>query len=173
MSTAYVALGSNSADAAEQLKRARLALEQLAFCRFRRASRVYQTAPWGDTQQPDFLNAVIELQTELAPSALLGELQRIELEQGRVRDPQRQFGPRTLDLDLLTCGGAVVRTPTLTLPHPRMHLRAFVLLPLKDVAPHFSWPSLGKIDTMIEAVANDLAGVKRALLSGWDIEVEK
>jgi 2-amino-4-hydroxy-6-hydroxymethyldihydropteridine diphosphokinase len=173
MSTAFVALGSNSPDAAAQLIRAREALTQLAFCRFRRASAVYLTAPWGDLNQPDFLNAVIELDTELAPQALLAELQRIEAEQGRIRDPQRQLGPRTLDLDLLTCGGASMKTPNLTLPHPRMHLRAFVLVPLRDVAPYFAWPSLGKIDSMIDALATDVAGVNRCEIDGWNVEVKK
>jgi 2-amino-4-hydroxy-6-hydroxymethyldihydropteridine diphosphokinase len=148
MSTAFVALGSNQAgdlaNASAQLHAALTALNELAFSRLRRVSSFYATPAWGDSAQPDYVNAVCELHTELAPAALLSALQAIENQQGRMRDAARRYGPRTLDLDLLTYGGARLNTTELTLPHPRMHERAFVLVPLLEIAPALEIPGHGK-----------------------------
>ncbi|HET7792635.1 MAG TPA: 2-amino-4-hydroxy-6-hydroxymethyldihydropteridine diphosphokinase, partial [Rhizobacter sp.] len=120
---AYVGLGANLGDASAALKTALQSLSELPDTRLQRSSSVYRTAPV-DAQGPDYLNAVAVLQTRLAPGDLLRELQRIETAQGRER-PYRN-APRTLDLDLLLYGAASMASPVLTVPHPRMHERAFV-----------------------------------------------
>ena len=130
--TAFVGLGANLGDARATLM---LALERLAALpqtRLVRHSSLYRTAPI-DSHGPDYLNAVAELATDLSPQDLLQALQALELAAGRER-PYRN-APRTLDLDLLLYDDRVLDTPTLTLPHPRMHLRAFVLQPLAEVWP--------------------------------------
>ena len=96
-------------------------------------SPVYRTPPWGITDQPRFLNACAELRTELAPETLLRRVQAVERLAGRART--RRWGPRTLDIDILAHGEVAMRTPELTLPHPRLFERAFVLVPLADIAP--------------------------------------
>lgn len=130
---AFVALGSNLESPAQQVRLAISALDQLPSTRVVQASSLYQTPPWGVLDQPDFVNAVAELETALTPHDLLSELQRLEEAAGRVR--ARRFGPRVLDLDLLWHGQGAIETPLLTLPHPRMHERAFVMLPLAEIAP--------------------------------------
>jgi len=130
--TAFVALGANLGDAAHTL---RAALQQLGHSpgiRLLRASSVYRTAPVG-ASGPDYLNAVAELGTTLTAPALLAALQGIENAHGRER-PYRN-APRTLDLDLLLYGSASIQSPHLTVPHPRMAERAFVLVPLSEIAP--------------------------------------
>ncbi len=152
MTTAFVALGSNLAGVLEspqaQLNAALGAIDDLAFSRIRRVSSYYSTPAWGDAEagddQPSYINAVVEIQTDLAADALLRALQAIETAQGRLRDPNRQNAPRTLDLDLLIYGGIRLKTIDLTCPHPRMHERAFVLLPLLEIAPDIVIPGLGK-----------------------------
>lgn len=136
---AYIALGANLGDAAAALRQAASALDRLPLTRVRRMSGLYKTAPL-DTDSAevtapggDYLNAVVELETGLAAPALLEQLQRIEQEAGRER-PYRN-APRTLDLDLLLYGSARIASAQLTVPHPRMLLRAFVLLPLAEIAP--------------------------------------
>lgn len=130
---AFVALGSNLEVPQAQVRAALLELHRLPSTRLVRASSLYLTPPWGITDQPDFVNAVAEIETALAPLELLGELQRIERESGRVRG--QRFGPRVIDLDLLWQADARLQHPDLTLPHPRMHERAFVMLPLAEIAP--------------------------------------
>ena len=132
MSTAWVGLGANLGDARAQIAAALGALAQLPQSRLLRASSLYASAPV-DAQGPDYLNAVAELATDLAPLALLHALQAVEAAAGRQR-PYRN-APRTLDLDLLLYDGLRLQTPALTLPHPRMHERAFVLLPLAELWP--------------------------------------
>jgi 2-amino-4-hydroxy-6-hydroxymethyldihydropteridine diphosphokinase len=129
---AYVGLGANLGDPAAALKAAQESLAVLPQTQLHRVSSVYRTAPI-DALGPDFLNAVAVLETRLTPDELLTELQRIEAEHGRER-PYRN-APRTLDLDLLLYGDATVASPRLTLPHPRLHERAFALVPLAEVAP--------------------------------------
>lgn len=130
--TAHVALGANLGDAAKALREALAALNAVAGVRVQRASRLYRTAPV-DSSGPDYLNAVAQVTTTLSAPALLDALQAIELAAGRER-PYRN-APRTLDLDLLLYGEARIDSPRLTVPHPRMNERAFVLVPLAEIAP--------------------------------------
>lgn len=130
--TAYVAIGANLGDPRRAVEDAIGALSRLPQSRMVARSSLYRTAPV-DAGGPDFINAVVALETELAPLDLLARLQVIEAAAGRER-PYRN-APRTLDLDLLILGDQVLETPTLTLPHPRMGQRAFVLVPLAEIAP--------------------------------------
>lgn len=130
--TAYVALGANLGDAAQALREALAALDAFPGMRVQRASSLYRTAPV-DSSGPDYLNAVAGIATTLSAPALLDALQAIELAAGRER-PYRN-APRTLDLDLLLYGEACIHSPRLTVPHPRMNERAFVLVPLAEIAP--------------------------------------
>jgi 2-amino-4-hydroxy-6-hydroxymethyldihydropteridine diphosphokinase len=131
--TAYVALGGNLGDRAAHLAAAVAALACLPGTRLTAVSATYETAPVGPAGQQNYFNAVAALVTSLSPLALLDHLLAIEQAQGRVR--RERWGPRTLDLDLLLHGGTVLDDPRLTLPHPRMLERAFVLAPLADLAP--------------------------------------
>ena len=136
--SAYVALGANLGQAPRNLAAAVQAIAALPLTQLLRCSRLYCSAPV-DASGPDFYNAVIAIDTQLAAPLLLQQLQAIELAAGRER-PWRN-APRTLDLDLLLYGAATLLSPALTLPHPRMAERAFVLLPLADVAPHALLPT--------------------------------
>ena len=149
MVIAYIGLGANLADPLVQLQRALLALKQLPETTLLRSSRFYRSAPL-QASGPEFINAVAQLQTELSPLALLHALQTIEQAAGRQRP--YHHAPRTLDLDLLFHGDTVLQTPELTLPHPRWRERAFVLLPLAELAP--DWVR-----------ADDLAAVAQQALS--------
>jgi 2-amino-4-hydroxy-6-hydroxymethyldihydropteridine diphosphokinase len=131
-SRAFVAIGANLGDACATVLRAMSDLDELPETRVTARSSLYRSAPV-DASGPDFINAVVELDTELGPQALLNELQRLEIGAGRER-PFRN-APRTLDLDLLCFGKTVMNTASLTLPHPRMTQRAFVLVPLAEIAP--------------------------------------
>jgi 2-amino-4-hydroxy-6-hydroxymethyldihydropteridine diphosphokinase len=131
--TAYVALGANLGDAAQALRDALNALSGVTGVRLVQASGLYRTAPI-DSSGPDYLNAVAEVATTLTAPALLDALQAIENAAGRER-PYRN-APRTLDLDLLLYGDARIDSPRLTVPHPRLRERAFVLVPLAEIAPH-------------------------------------
>lgn len=152
MKQAFVALGANIGDPAATIRSAFAALDQLDGVRLRRASSLYRTAPVGLKQQPDFINAVAEVETELAPHALLSALLALEARFGRIRD--RKNGPRTLDLDLLLYDGLTLNTPDLVLPHPRLHLRAFVLVPLTEIASDLALPGRGSVAAWLPAVAN-------------------
>lgn len=148
---AYVALGSNLGDSRATLVGAAEALAALPGSRLAGISRIYRTPPWGRRDQPDFLNAVVRLRTTLEPHDLLDELMAIERRFGRTRDGER-WGPRTLDLDLLHVDGVVLDEPQLTLPHPRMGERAFVLLPLADLAPELELPGQGRVAELLRRV---------------------
>jgi len=152
MTRAFVGLGSNLADPERQLERATESLAALPRTRLTGRSPIYRTRPVGDPDQPDFLNAVAELATGLAAVELLRKLQRIERRQGRQRDPERPFGPRTLDLDLLLYGDSEIRRPGLVVPHPRIRERAFVLKPLADLAPMLDIPGQGRVADLLAAV---------------------
>ncbi len=130
--TAYVALGANLGDARATVRDAIAALDRLPQTRLLRASGLYRTAPW-EASGPDFINAVAAVETGLDAHELLRALQALELQAGRER-PYRN-APRTLDLDLLLYGDAVIDTPELIVPHPRLRERAFVLVPLAEIAP--------------------------------------
>ena len=152
MNTAYVALGANLGDPKATVLAAFAALANLPESRVARCSSLYRTAPVGILSQPDFVNAVALLETTLAPEALLDALLDIEARFGRIR--RERNGPRTLDLDLLLYDDIELDLPRLTLPHPRLHLRAFVLLPLAEVAPNLAIPRRGSLAAWLPAVAN-------------------
>jgi 2-amino-4-hydroxy-6-hydroxymethyldihydropteridine diphosphokinase len=152
MNIAYVALGANLGDPAATVLAAFGALANLAETRIVHTSSLYRTAPLGIAEQPEFINAVAALQTTLAPETLLEALLDLEQRFGRLRAEKN--GPRTLDLDLLLYNELELQLPRLTLPHPRLHLRAFVLLPLAEIAPHLQLPRRGSIAAWLPAVAN-------------------
>ena len=152
MNTAYVALGANLGDPAATILAAFAALANLSESRVVHSSSLYRTAPVGIIEQPDYVNAVAQLETELAPEALLDALFDIEERFGRIRADKN--GPRTLDLDLLLYNDQSIELPRLTLPHPRLHLRAFVLQPLAEVAPNLAIPGRGTVAAWLPAVAN-------------------
>ena len=149
---AYIGLGANLGEPRRQLTEAITAMSGLPETRLARHSSFYRTAPVGYEDQPEFLNAVAALDTRLAPGVLLEGLQGIERRQGR----ERSFpdAPRTIDLDLLLFGEEQVSRPGLTLPHPRMHERAFVLRPLLELDPDISIPGRGKARTFLAACAS-------------------
>lgn len=131
--TAYLSLGSNIGDRKEYLESAVSAIMQLRDTRIAAVSKIYETPPWGEENQDPFLNLCMEIRTSLKPCELLSELQRIEKENGRKRI--RRWGPRTLDIDILIYEDFVSEEEKLILPHPRMGQRAFVLVPLQEIAP--------------------------------------
>jgi 2-amino-4-hydroxy-6-hydroxymethyldihydropteridine diphosphokinase len=149
-STAYVGIGANLGDARATVAAAAAALAQLPGCSLQQLSSLYRTAPV-EASGPDYVNAVAALDTTLSPEALLAALQAIEQAFGR----QRPFhhAPRTLDLDLLLHGDALRATPQLSLPHPRLHQRAFVLQPLLEIAPELAAPGLGRLAAWLPAAA--------------------
>lgn len=140
---AHVGLGSNVGDSPGTLRAAVHRLMTVPRSRYLGVSRFYRTPAWGLVLQPDFVNAVVALETMLTPQALLEELLRIEREFGRRRMPGRRWGPRTLDLDLLLHGDAVVDAPGLRVPHPHLHERAFALVPLLDLVEDIEIPGQG------------------------------
>lgn len=148
--TAYVALGSNLQDPRRQLHAGLDALARLPHSQLLARSRFYRSAPVGYSAQPDFVNAVAAIQTSLDARALLEALLATERAQGRVRE--RPNGPRTLDLDLLLYGDAVIHEPGLTVPHPRMLVRAFVLVPLAQIAPDAMVPGRGRVRELLAGI---------------------
>ena len=132
----YVGLGANLGDRRASLRRALRLLAHLEDTRLVCASSFYETPPWGNVAQPPFLNACAALRTRLLPLVLLRAVQRIECALGRVR--REHWGPRTIDVDLLLAEGFESASPELCLPHPHLHERAFVLLPLAEIAPGLS-----------------------------------
>ena len=151
---AFVGLGGNLGDARVTLQAALKALAALPETTLRQSSSVYRSAPI-ESSGPDYLNAVALLETRLAPHLLLTELQRIEAAHGRER-PYRN-APRTLDLDLLLYGEQRIDSATLTVPHPRMHERAFVVRPLAEIAPDAQVPGLGRARDLLLQVADQQA----------------
>lgn len=139
MARVYIALGTNLGEREENLREV---VRRLApAVQVKRASSVYETAPWGVTNQPKFLNRVIEGETRLEPDALLQTLKRIEKEMGRVESVR--YGPRLIDLDILLYDDRIVSEPGLEIPHPRLIERRFVLVPFVEIAPDVMHPSLG------------------------------
>ncbi|MGN2254749.1 2-amino-4-hydroxy-6-hydroxymethyldihydropteridine diphosphokinase [Frateuria sp. GZRe12] len=148
MTRAFVALGGNLGDTRAILRQALDALGALPRTHLVAQSRFYRTPPWGLREQPPFLNAAAALDTALGPHELLDALLRIERDAGRVRDGER-WGPRTLDLDLLHMDGLVLNDDRLTLPHPRIAERAFVLLPLAELAPDLELQGQGRVSDLL------------------------
>lgn len=147
---AYIGLGANLGDARATLASALEALAALPATRPVAQSAHYRSAPV-DATGPDYINAVAVLDTAMAPEALLTALLGIEARHGRVRSAPN--APRTLDLDLLAYGDEVRQSPTLVVPHPRLHLRAFALLPLLEVAPQLRLPGLGELEAWRTSVS--------------------
>ena len=152
MKLVYVALGANLGDPTATIRAAFGALANLPESRVKQCSSLYRTAPIGHTEQPEFINAIAALETTLAPEALLDALLDIENRFGRIRAEKN--GPRMLDLDLLIYSDQQLNLPRLTLPHPRLHLRAFVLYPLAELAPDLTLPGRGTLTAWLPAVAN-------------------
>ena len=139
MTLVYIAIGSNLASPLEQVNAAIRALADIPDSRVVSVSSLYRTPPLGPQDQPDYLNAAVALETSLAPEALLDHTQRIELQQGRVRKAERS-GPRTLDLDIMLFGDAIINSERLTVPHYDMKNRGFMLWPLFEIAPQLHFP---------------------------------
>ena len=139
----FCLLGSNLGDREDSLRRACLGLCRGVEVEVLRASRIYETPPWGKADQPPFLNAAVQIKTTLDPEALLRRFQAVEEELGRDRTQEERWGPRPVDLDLLLYGGRIVETHALTLPHPHLHERAFALAPLLEIAPDLRDPRTG------------------------------
>ena len=145
---AYIALGSNLDNPKMQIQDAFAELDEIENTRLLQTSSLYASAPWGYADQPDFVNAVASVETELPPRRLLDELLKIETWHGRARSFAN--APRTLDLDIALYGDEIVDEESLKIPHPRMHERAFVLVPLGEIAPDLVIPGQGPIAKLLE-----------------------
>lgn len=155
---AYIGVGSNMGDPATEVRLAIQALGRLDRTRLLAASRLYRTKPFGPVAQGDFINAVAGVLTQLNPHELLAALRALEVARGRRR--AERWGPRILDLDLLVYGGQRVDTPDLTVPHPGIAERGFVLAPLADVAPDLDVPGAGRVAALLRALPDTgIAGV--------------
>lgn len=154
----FVGLGANLGDAAAAVGAAIAALARIPDTRLVRASRLYRTPAWGVIDQPDFINAVALVDTAREPLALLDDLLAIERDAGRDRSATARWGPRALDLDLLLYGDRTLDAPGLRVPHPHLHERAFVLVPLLEIAPDACIPGLGPARDRVTAM--ETAGVQ-------------
>ena len=148
MAQAYVGLGANLGDRAGTMRRALELLGEADGVDVVAVSRFVETDPWGIEEQPRFLNAAARVETTLSPRELLDALLAVELALGRTREGPR-FGPRTIDLDLLLYGDELVDEPGLTVPHPRLHERAFALEPLRELDPGLEVPGQGPLETLL------------------------
>lgn len=155
---AFVGLGGNVGDTEETLMEAMLVLDALPQTSIRAQSRLYRSPPWGNTDQADFINAVVELRTRLAARVLLDYLLEVESRFGRVRGEGERWGPRTLDLDLLVFGEATIDQPGMHLPHPRLHERAFVLVPLAEIDATLQVPGRGRVGELLALI--DSTGIQ-------------
>lgn len=158
MTRVYLAIGSNLASPLEQVNAALAALADIPESQLVAVSDFYRTPPLGPQDQPDYLNAAVALETALAPETLLDHTQRIELQQGRERKAHR-WGPRTLDLDIMLFGEMQIATPRLTVPHYDMKNRAFMLLPLAQIAPDLRFPDGDKLSDLLANL--DPSGISR------------
>lgn len=152
---AVVGLGANLGDAGASVHDALAVLDLLPSTQLLRASKLYRTPAWGQVDQPDFINAAAVLETGLDARTLLDRLLAIERDFGRIRTAGERWGPRTLDLDLLLFGDAVIDEPGLQVPHPHLHERAFALLPLAEIAPDLAIPGVGRVGELARAMASD------------------
>jgi 2-amino-4-hydroxy-6-hydroxymethyldihydropteridine diphosphokinase len=150
---AYVGLGANLGDRESTIRRAVRLLGETPGVDPVAVSTLRETESWGPVEQPAYLNGVVEVETELAPQALLGVLLDVERRLGRVR--AERWGPRTIDLDLLIHGDAVVDEPGLTLPHPHLHERRFVLEPLAELAPDAVVPRRGTVADLLRELGRE------------------
>lgn len=152
LARAYIGIGSNLAAPIAQVRAAIKALDHLSQTRLFKASPLYRNPPMGPADQPDYVNAVAALDTTLEPLALLGELQALEADAGRQRNGQR-WGPRPLDLDILLYADITMSSAKLTLPHPGLPSRAFVLYPLADIDPGLDVPGYGPLASLLAQVS--------------------
>lgn len=146
---AWLGLGSNLQQPVAQLNEALYRLGETAGVEVLQISSFYQTPPWGDEQQDDFINAVVQIETSLDPIPLLHVLQSIEDLMGRQRS-ERRWGPRLIDIDLLLYADVQYQSEELELPHPRMHERAFVLVPLSELEKTLIIPGRGAIENLLQ-----------------------
>jgi len=153
MSTcASIGLGANLGDTRHTLNAAAEAIAALPGTTVRARSSLYQSAAWGVTEQPDFVNAVVMIDTALAPLDLLAALHQIEHQHGRARAHEQRWGPRTLDLDILVYGDDRLDLPQLRIPHPHLAERAFALIPLHEISPGLDIPGLGTVEDALLAL---------------------
>ena len=155
---AWLGLGSNLDQPVAQLNTAIARLNSTAGIEVLQTSGFYRTSPWGDADQDDFINAVVQLETGLGAMPLLCVLQSIENTMGRQRS-ERRWGPRLIDIDLLLYGDLVLQTEELEIPHPRMHERAFVLMPLLELDKNLVIPGHGKVAKFLRNL--DCSGISR------------
>ena len=165
--TAWIGLGSNLDDPQAQVRAAIAALRETDGLEVEAMSSLYSSPPMGPRDQPDFINAVMQVTTVLEAAALLDVL--LAQEQAQARRRGRRWGPRTLDLDLLLFGDAVVRGPRLQVPHPGIHERAFVLYPLAELAPGLHVPGMGSLQELLSACP--AAGLQRIGTDGTTVAV--
>jgi 2-amino-4-hydroxy-6-hydroxymethyldihydropteridine diphosphokinase len=163
--TAWVSLGGNQGPTAERFRDALRHLASLDIAHPVAVSSLYRTAPWGDTAQPDFLNAVARMETRHSPDSLLAALLETEARHGRDRGRERRWGPRALDLDLLLMDDLCLDRPGLRLPHPRLHQRAFVLVPLAELDANLRIPGRGSVRDCLALL--DPAGIERLAGPEW------
>lgn len=165
MTKAWLGLGSNLQQPVVQLHEALTRLGEAEGLEILKTSSFYRTPPWGDEQQDDFINAVVQIDTDLAPVPLLRVLQSIETAMGRQRSGRR-WGPRLIDIDLLLYGDQQYQSDELEIPHPRMHERAFVLLPLSELDATLEIPGRGAIGKWLQQL--DCNGIIRLNEEGQD-----
>lgn len=158
MNTAYLLTGGNLGNREETLRKAYELIEERCG-KIRSSSSIYETMAWGVTDQPAFYNQALELATELSPAALMRELLQIEHDMGRVRE--RKMGPRTIDIDIIQIDDIVLQSDLLTLPHPFMEQRRFVLAPLCEIAPDLRHPVLGHTVSELLAICPDTLDVQK------------
>lgn len=152
MNTSYLLIGGNLGNRPQNLANAIIAIKEQCGT-ITRLSPIYETAAWGNTNQPSFLNQALALDTQLEPEQLLQQLLAIETSMGRIRS--EKFGPRTIDIDILLYGNAIINTGNLTVPHPHLPNRRFALLPLVTIAPHYLHPQLNMTITALLQQCND------------------
>lgn len=158
MSLVYIGLGANLDQPQQQLKQAFIELAQLPSSSLLSYSSLYSSKPVGPQDQPDFVNAVALLKTDLQPIELLDALQQLEQEHGRIR--KRHWGERTLDLDILLIDNMVINSKRLIVPHPYAQQRSFVLYPLYEISPELRFPDGKSLEQLLSALDNDLIRIR-------------
>lgn len=153
---AYIGLGSNLNQPTAQIKNALKSLNAMPGCELKKISSLYKTLPLGPPQ-PDYINACVELHTTLTAQRLLAQLQKIEQQQGRVREIH--WGPRTIDLDILLYDSQIIKTPTLTIPHPELTTRPFVLVPLYEINPQLILPGNALLEDLVKQLGEEAHSV--------------